>query len=435
MAPHRFSGRIVFLNRFFHPDHSATSDLLSDLAFALARRGFRVTVITSRQRYETATASLPPRERVNGVDILRVWTSKRGRARLMGRSLDYFTFYLTAGLWVWRLARANDIIVAKTDPPLLSVAIAPVARLRRAHVVNWLQDIFPEVGEALDVGGGLGRLAFRMLRPLRNWSLRSAETNVVVGKNMAEHLHELRIPPERIRVIPNWSDGTLIAPLLGPNELRDQWVPKGCFVVGYAGNLGRAHDFTAIVEAMTLLNDRATNSSTHDIARQILFVFIGGGAQRAPLEREVFERLLANVRFRPYQPRGRLAETLGVADVHLVSLKPELEGLVVPSKFYGVAAAGRPTLFIGAADGEIGRLIREFECGFTVAPGDGAVLVERILQLANDPRLCATMGARARAAFETHWNEHRAVDRWEEVLSATSRPENRSAHKVATDHG
>ena len=101
-----------------------------------------------------------------------------------------------------------------------------------------------------------------------------------------------------------------------------------------------------------------------------------------------------------------------------MSLNPKLEGLIVPSKFYGIAAAGRPTLFIGAPDGEIARLVEEFGCGFTVAPGDGKGLADRILQLAQDPQLCATLGARARAAFEEHWDKSHAVEKWEEVLKA-----------------
>jgi glycosyltransferase involved in cell wall biosynthesis len=120
----------------------------------------------------------------------------------------------------------------------------------------------------------------------------------------------------------------------------------------------------------------------------------------------------------PYQPRERLAETLGVADVHLVSLNPKLEGLVVPSKFYGIAAAGRPAIFIGARDGEIARLIHETGCGFTVAPGDGQALMDRILQLAATAKLCTSMGDRARASFEQYWNRDRAIKQWQGVLSA-----------------
>ena len=137
--------RVVFLNRYFHPDHAATSVLLSNLAFALSQRGIQVTVITSRLRYEGGDHLLPQHETIRGVDVHRVWTSRRGRSGLIGRSLDYGSFYLAAAWRLWRVIRRNDIVVAKTDPPLLSVMAAPIARLKGARLVNWLQDIFPEV--------------------------------------------------------------------------------------------------------------------------------------------------------------------------------------------------------------------------------------------------------------------------------------------------
>jgi glycosyltransferase involved in cell wall biosynthesis len=173
---------------------------------------------------------------------------------------------------------------------------------------------------------------------------------------------------------------------------------------------------------MTLLHQRTINPPLDDAARRIMFLFIGGGAQRATLEQEVRKRGLTNVQFHPYQPQERLAETLGVADLHLISLNPKLEGLIVPSKFYGIAAAARPTIFIGAGDGEIAQLIEQTACGFTVTPGDAKSLVDRILQLARDPELCRTMGARARAAFEARWDTRNAVKQWEEVLNAAAQP-------------
>ena len=164
----------------------------------------------------------------------------------------------------------------------------------------------------------------------------------------------------------------------------------------------------------------ALRSPPNNVAQRITFVFIGGGIQRAKLEREVLQRRLVNVRMYPYQPREQLAETLSAADVHLISLNPKLEGLCVPSKFYGIAAVGRPSLFIGAADGEIARLVDEARCGFTVAVGDSKALMDRILQLAGDPKLCADMGARARMTFELHWEKDRAIDEWLNVLNAAA---------------
>ena len=223
-------------------------------------------------------------------------------------------------------------------------------------------------------------------------------------------------------MIPNWANGKRIGPIEATqNRLRTSLGLSDCFVVGYAGNLGRAHELDTIVAAMTLLQARANNAAPDEIAQRIRFVFVGGGVQYSKLEHEILERRLTNVQILPYQPQDRLAETLGVADVHLVSLNPALEGLIVPSKFYGIAAAGRPALFIGAPDGEIARLIDQSDSGFSISPGDGKALASRILQLADDPKLCAAMGARARAAFEERWDKTCAVAQWVELLNMTAR--------------
>jgi len=236
---------------------------------------------------------------------------------------------------------------------------------------------------------------------------------------MATRLEAQGVPQEKVRCVANWSDGSVVVPIPSEeNALRKSWASSGNFVVGYSGNLGRAHDVETIVAAMTLLQERAKGTPVDAVAARILFIIVGAGAQRVRIEREILKRRLTNVRLLPYQPRELLAETLCAADVHLVSLNPKLEGLIVPSKFYGIAAAGRPTLFIGAPDGEIARILEEFGCGFTVVPGNGKGLADRILQLAQDPQLCATLGARARAAFEKHWNKSKAVEKWEEVLRA-----------------
>ena len=111
----------IVINRFFYPDHSATSQLLSDLAFHLAEGGHRVCVVASRQRYDDPGARLASRETVEGVGVYRVWTSRFGRRFLPGRAVDYLTFYLSATFRLWWLARRGDVVVVKTDPPLVSV--------------------------------------------------------------------------------------------------------------------------------------------------------------------------------------------------------------------------------------------------------------------------------------------------------------------------
>jgi glycosyltransferase involved in cell wall biosynthesis len=413
---------LVFLNRYYYPDHSATSQMLSDLAFALARRGCAVTVITSRLRYDAPASALPAQETVDGVAIHRVWTSRFGRANLFGRTLDYATFYLSAAWRLWHLVRKGDIVVAKTDPPLLSVVAAPIAGVRRARFVNWVQDLFPEIAQAAGVIGAPGRLLLPLLRWFRDRALRAAEINIVIGERMAEHMCEQGIPSDRIRVIANWQDGALVRPIMHEkNPMRRAWGFNGEFVVGYSGNLGRVHDLATILDAIALLDGSTVlGEDTAASDRQIRFLFIGDGALQGVLREQIAARGLSNVVLQPYQPRRDLSFSLSVADVHLVTLRPEFEGLIVPSKFYGVAAAGRPTLFVGDAHGEIARLIAAYDCGLSVPCGDGAALAAAIERFSHDRARCEAMGYRARAMLEARFDKPLAIAQWVEVLEGLS---------------
>jgi glycosyltransferase involved in cell wall biosynthesis len=414
---------LLFINRYFYPDHSATSQLLSDLAFELAT-GDTVTVVTSRQSYGDAEARLPADETVRGVRIVRIWTTRFGRSNLFGRAIDYLTFYVSAAVQLIRLTRRGDVVIAKTDPPMLSVIAAPIARLKGARLINWLQDLFPEVAEAVGVGTNpLMRGSYGLMRALRNASLRAASMNVVLGERMAERVKSAGV--RAITIIPNWSDGREIRPVArSENVLRKEWGLDGRFVVGYSGNLGRAHEYRTLIDAIELIEERGPAAS-HDLAavadagskEPIRWLFVGGGALYDRFREEVSARGLTCVIFKPYQPRERLSESLSAADVHLVSLKPELEGLIVPSKFYGVAAVGRSTLFIGDPKGEIATVIARHDCGLSVAEGNSRALADAIEALATDPPRREAMGTNARRAFETHYDKQVAFDAWRKVLS------------------
>ena len=398
--------KVIFLNRFFHPDISPTSQILSDLAFHLARER-PVHVITSRLEYDDASARLPAQEIVRGVVVHRVWTSRFGRDSLAGRSADYLTFYMSAMLRLLSLARRNDIVVPMTDPPLIAVPASIVARLKGARVVNWLQDIFPEVAGELDFRRLAG--AVRALARIRDRSLATASCNVVLGELMAARVAGKAVAAERIRIIHNWSSGDEITPLArNDNPLRREWGLDGKFVVGYSGNMGRAHEFTALLDAAHRLRHRA----------DVTFLLIGGGKQRPQLEEQARTRQLHNVMFRPYQPKEILARSLTVADCHVLSLKPSLEGLIVPSKLYSSMAAGRPVIFVGAADGEIARLMRSRPpFGFSVSSDDVDGLVKAIEGLAADRVQSDALGAAGRRLFEQQFDRPIALAKWSALIA------------------
>jgi colanic acid biosynthesis glycosyl transferase WcaI len=396
--------RIIFINRFFYPDGSATAQILSDLAFALAAADFTVSVVTSRR-----ASTDPAVETIAGVEILRLGGANIHPSNLVGRAIEYLEFYTAAAWLLFFKVRRGDILVAKTDPPLISVLAALVARLRGAKLVNWLQDLYPEVADRLRVPIARGPIGWA-LRRVRDWALRSARLNVAIGDRMAALLRTKGVPAKQVEVIPNWVNDRQIRPL----STADNWFLKaiarnGEFVVGYSGNLGRAHEFETLVGAARLL--------AHD--EGILFLFIGGGHYISSLKSKVeAEGLAKQFRFLPIQPLAGLKYSLAAANIHWVSLRPELEGLIVPSKFYGILAAGRPTIAIMARDGEIAALVKRYGCGSVIDPGDSIGLASEIVRLKNDPHICLTLGQRARELLESQFTRDTAIKRWTELLRA-----------------
>jgi colanic acid biosynthesis glycosyl transferase WcaI len=399
--------RLIFINRFFAPDHSATSQILSDLAFDLAGGGREVRLVTSRQIYDDPKAALPERETINGVDVHRVASTEFGRAALIGRSIDYVSFYRSVRRCLDELVRRGDIVIAKTDPPLMSVVARPVARRNGARLVNWLQDIYPETAVELSVPFMRGPVA-ASLAALRNVTLREAAATVVVGDLMARKVEALGAPAECVHVIPNWcNDEDIRLVPNADNPLRQEWNLADKFVLGYSGNLGRAHDLETVLGAAERLRDEP----------RVAFLMIGGGKRFDELSAAVQARGLAGAfRFLPYQARTLLSYSLGAADAHWVSLDPRLEGLMVPSKFYGIAAAGKPIVVIGDPDGELGRLVQGNACGFAIAPGDSDALTAALRQLLDAPQTVSEMGMRARQMLDAQFTRRQGLARWRRLL-------------------
>ena len=319
----------IFINRFYHPDLSATSQMLTDLTRALDDANAPVYVICSRSYYNDTKRTPPARSQHHHVHVIRVFSTRFGRKSKFGRIADYLSFYLFMLLQVISLTKKGDTIIAKTDPPLMSIPLAVIAKLKRAHLMNWLQDIFPEVADAAGVSIRNSFLQGLLITPvyrMRDWSLKFAKANVVLSPDMLSVFANRRLPTDNFHIIPNWSDPAHIRPLAhNANPKRLAWGLTDRFVVAYSGNMGVAHDIKTITQAARLLTDKP----------HIIFLMIGDGARKQAMLEEIESAGLSRqFMFKPYQPRAELAESLGCADLHLVSLNPRMEGLIVPCLLY-----------------------------------------------------------------------------------------------------
>lgn len=375
---------VLFINRVYPPDRAATGQMLAELASALVARGWRVSVVVQR-----TVPDSPAHEVVAGVEVHRVASIGFTRRSLWRRALSYLSLYPTLLARARRIAGV-DVVVTMTDPPLQQALALAVP----APAVHWAQDIYPELAVALGVLPGW---AAAPLRRLSSFCLRRHARVVVIGTCMADRLAARGVDRAALAVIPNWADTARVRPV-GGNFRTRHGLGAGPLVM-YSGNLGLAHPFGDMLDAAESLPD-------------VRFVFVGDGPRLAWVQAQVGERGLANVSFLPFQPADELAASLSAADLHLASMEPALCGLVVPSKVYGVMAAGRPCLFLGPAESEAARALAAHDAGESVAPGALAATIRAWL---DDPPRCRAAGARARAAAEA-WGAGPAAEAFAVVL-------------------
>ena len=391
--------RFVFINRFYWPEEPATAQLLTDLTQALAAAGHEVSVVTSRPE-----AGSPRRETHASVQIIRVRGTRWSRRGLLGKAVDFASFYFGALLALVRTARRGDIVVALTDPPLIGIGTWPVARLRGAKLVHWVQDIYPEIAVELTGHAWLG-----VISPLRNLAWRRAEACVTLGTDMAGLIRAAGVKAHQLTVIPNWAPSGLTAqPVSSADSLRRAWGLEGKFVVLYSGNLGRVHDLEPLLDVADHLRAHA----------HIVQLFVGSGAQLPGLKAAAVQRGLTNIQFRPPQPRAALATSLALGDVHLVTLRPGCERSVFPSKLYGIAAVGRPVFFIGPADCELARLVRKEAFGRTFTRDASLELAQSLGALAIAPVEREQLGQAAERFAARSGNAAAAAQHWINLAAA-----------------
>ncbi|MGH7247126.1 MAG: glycosyltransferase family 4 protein, partial [Pseudomonadota bacterium] len=267
------------------------------------------------------------------------------------------------------------------DPPLLGALGAVLKRRFGCRMVYNVRDLYPDIAYA---NGGLRNPALlALLRRANSSAYRAADEIVTLGHDMAERIVAKGVPAAKVSVIPDWVDTTLIRPL-ERNRFRAQFADR--FVVMYSGNIGLSQQLESVLDAAARLADKP----------EIIFVVIGEGARKPALMKLARDCGLANVTFLPYLPKEELAESLGAADLHLIPLMRGAAGCLVPSKIYGILAAGRPFVAMMEAHAEVARIALDNRVGFVVEPGDAAALADAIVSAAANRAELHAMGIRAR---------------------------------------
>jgi glycosyltransferase involved in cell wall biosynthesis len=371
---------ILLLNEYYPPDTSATAKMAVQVAETLAKL-HRVTVVAGRPSYdpdERYPFSFLRRDVRNNVTVERVGSTTYSRHQMRGRVSNYLTYLALA---IPRaLAIHADVVLAMTDPPIAGIAGSYVAGLSGRPFVYNIRDLYPDMA----VGGDIVRASRWVARweKVHRRTLRSATRVIVLGEDMRDRILSKGVAPERVVIVRDGASSPAFTAEL--NDPVVQEIRSGFpFVVLHAGNLGFYGAWRTLFKVAEILRNEGVG-----------LVFVGDGANRVALEAEAAN--LPNVRFLPFRPVEQIPHVMRAGDLHVVTVRRGLEGVVVPSKLYSILAAGRPILAVAAEGCDASRIPRESGCGVVADPDNPAAVAAAIRELRDNPALLSSMGLRAR---------------------------------------
>ncbi len=395
------------MNRSFWPDREATGQFLTELCDDLSQ-DHEVTIVAGPSYHANGNGAgrfrLWSRERHGKVAIIRTWGTRFSKSNLAGRLVNLGTYYLLAAMVAFRLPRP-DVIVAETDPPLLGALAAVLKRRWGCRLIYNVRDLYPDIAEV--TGGVRSPFLLDLLRRGNDYAYQRADLIVTLGHDMAQRIVDKGVPKDKVVVVPDWVDCGRIRPM-DSNPLRHSFGDK--FVVMYSGNLGLSQQLEVVLEAAARLRDD----------ERIMFAMIGEGARKKWLQERASAMGLKNLVFLPYQPLEKLAESLGAADLHLIPLAAGAAGCLVPSKIYGILAAGRPFIAMMEESAEVARIARDDGVGFVVRPGDAEALIVAIREAADAPERLRQMGERARRLAELRFDRIKVTSRFGSMLAGVT---------------
>ena len=419
---------VTLLYHFFAPDDVVSARLYSELAEGLVAREWAATARPSNRKCHTnAAPSLALRERRRGVEIRRVWRPPFRQASHFGR-LANTAWMLAAWTWAAAFGRRwpHEVVIIGTDPVFGVLAALPWRLFRpRAEIVHWCFDLYPDAA----VAEGVARAESRSVRWLARWmaaAYRRCAFIADLGPCMATRL-AAAAPETPLLTITPWALVEPAMPPLPDPATRRELFGDAALGLLYSGSFGRAHSYDEFLELARALRDVSRPDG-------VSFCFAGRGNRAEELRQAVTPEDL-NIRLAGFAPENELERRLAACDLHLVSLRPDWTGTVVPSKFFGALAAGRAVVFAGSPESSIGQWLREHGVGWVLTPESLAAVAADLRALAADPDGLEALRERCHRVYHEHFSKQRMIDRWDAELRralGVDFPENNSSGAVSS---
>ncbi len=402
MSQHRPS--VIILYHFFYPDDVVSARHFSQFAEELAKRGWHVTVLTSNRYCRNTKKKIFKRNELwQGIQIIRIRRPAWDQTKRFLRLANSAWMTIAWGLKLCKLPRA-DVIIIGSDPQF-SALLFPILRIlqRGKLLVHWCYDLYPEAIIA-DGAKGFVKWIAEKLTILMRWAYHSVDLMVDIGACMKKRLNTYHHNAHSATLVP-WALVELDA-IQKPDDItRYELFNDAKLALLYSGNMGKAHDFSPILQlARRLYRENP----------KIVFCFACRGNRFGELTKAVRPNDY-NIRFAPFAKEHEISKRLISADIHLLSLRPEWEGIVVPSKFFGSLAVGRPVLYTGPEGSAIYKWIQEFNIGMVLNKDNMEDVVNELLNIANQPDKMRVWQENAFQAYK-YFSKTHVVNQWDILL-------------------
>jgi len=395
----------TILYHFFHPDDVVSARHFSEFAEELAKRGWQVTVLTSNRYCRYPTQKISVKEEVwKGIRIVRSWRPAWDQAKAITRVLN--TLWMMVA-WSWQLWRRKktDVIIIGSDPQFSQLLFPVLHFLRFPKVLAyWCYDLYPEAIWANGSKGMTLRIA-QMLRPLIRWAYRYPDLVVDIGSCMKKRFDRYPLRARRATLTP-WALIEPSKPPLPDGGHRAQLFGDARLTLLYSGNLGKAHDYSLFLNL------------AREVGRldpKIAFGFACRGNRWEEFQ-EAVQPGDWNIHLLPFAEEAELEKRLLAADIHLMSLQTGWEGIVVPSKFFGSLAVGRPVLYAGPQQSAIAGWIRQWDLGWVLNEQNLPEVGRQILRMAREPERLQAWGQNAYRAYQQYFTKEKVMDHWDDLL-------------------
>ena len=370
--------KLFLISQIFYPDQVSTANLYTDLCSVIAGDGIEVEVWAAHPSY-SESGRQPSSVYHKGIIIRYLPSTNFRKLNLAGRLVNMITFTISICLKIL-ISSDRTPVWTHTTSPFVGILLSHLCRMKKRKFIYILLDIFPE--GLIRVGKVSGNNPLiRIWHKMFMNSLRRSEKIIVLGRDMKKWVSDsCNQCHNKIIYIPHWQSDTLISPVeFGQSKFVEKNGLRNKFVIQYSGNMGLWNELAIL--------GKAVNKKMDDT----VFLFAGNGIRKDELLNEIKEKNRSDVIFIPFQPNEIFNDVLCASHVHLVTLREKLEGMAVPSKIYGILAAGRPVIAMVPNDSEIAYLVREENCGFVLAPSDLDGLIEAMVILKTDEQLRKSM--------------------------------------------